>query len=77
MIAALGFVPGNAGFGIAVVESDDMEAARTALVEQHGRDDFVRVVLLHSDTPISIVGNWREEFNPKHASLDEIAALMG
>lgn len=77
MIAALGFTPGNAGFGAALVESDDMEAARATLVEQHGRDDFVRIVLLKSESPIFIVGNWREKFNPKHATLDQIAELMG
>ena len=77
MIAAFGFVPNNRGFGVALVENDDMESARAALVAAHGREDFVRIILLQSDAPISIVGNWCEEFNPKHASLDEIAALMG
>lgn len=77
MIVALGFAPNNKGFGVALVENDDMESARTALVDCHGRDDFVRIIVLKSSAPIEIVGNWRENFNLKHASLDEVAALMG
>jgi hypothetical protein len=77
MIAALGFVPGNAGFGVAIVESDDMDAAKTALSDCHGRDDFVRVIILKSETPIEIAGNWSAPFDLKNATLDQVATLMG
>ena len=76
MIYALGFVPGNAGWGVAFVESDDVAAARAMLAAVHGRDDFVRIILLKSSSPIGIVGNWCEEFNLNHASIDEFAALI-
>jgi hypothetical protein len=77
MIAALGFAPNNEGFGTVCVENNDIDAAKAKLAETFNRDDFVRVVILESAAPISIVGNWKAPFDFKNATLDQIAELMG
>lgn len=76
MLVALGFAPNNAGFGSARVESDDIDAARIVLQELHGRDDFVRIIILESKADIKVVGNWAKPFELKTATLAQIEELM-
>ena len=75
MFIALGFAPNNAGFGVACVDNDDIDNAKQKLAETFGRDDFVRIIILESDSPIFIAGNWKAPFDFKHATLDQIAEL--
>jgi len=76
MLVALGFAPNNAGFGAARVENNDIDAARIVLQKLHGRDDFVRIIVLESEADIKVVGNWAKPFDLKTATLAQISELM-